>query len=283
MSDLIETIGKSIIQHGSGNDRVYLMKLHPDDAPDIVERLDTLAASGGYSKIFAKVPSWSAGRFVAADYALEAAIPAFFPEGAAACFMGKFFTPARGQEGHAELVRQVLAAAGAEVSAYRPAPLLEGFYVRKASEGDVEAMAEVYRKIFATYPFPIQDPAFLRTAMNGTTVFFGVWEGERIAALSSAEIDESSRSAEMTDFATLPEYRGHGLALHLLRLMEDAVKSRGIRSLYTIARSYSFGMNITFARNGYNFGGTLINNTNIFGKLESMNVWHKALSEHIRA
>jgi putative beta-lysine N-acetyltransferase len=82
----------------------------------------------------------------------------------------------------------------------------------------------------------------------------------------------------MTDFATLPEFRGHGLALHLLQLMEEVVQSRGIRSLYTIARSYSFGMNITFARNGYSFGGTLTNNTDIFGELESMNVWHKCMS-----
>jgi len=37
-------------------------------------------------------------------------------------------------------------------------------------------------------------------------------------------------------------------------------------------------MNITFARNNYSFAGTLINNTNISGQIESMNVWYKALS-----
>ncbi|MDD2310679.1 MAG: hypothetical protein PHH91_13970, partial [Desulfuromonadaceae bacterium] len=42
--------------------------------------------------------------------------------------------------------------------------------------------------------------------------------------------------------------------------------------------AYSFGMNITFARDGYSFGGTLTNNTNISGSLESMNVWYKTLS-----
>jgi putative beta-lysine N-acetyltransferase len=277
MSDVIEILGRSIIQHGPGNDRAYLMKLHPDDAPGIVEHLDRLAASGRFSKVFAKVPAWCAGRFVAAGYEMEAAIPAFFPEGAAACFLGKFFTLSRRQERHPELVRKVLEAAGAEMSACLPAPLPEGFAVRKAHEGDTEAMAAVYRKVFATYPFPIQDPGFLQNAMRGSTVFYGVWEGDRIAALSSAEIDHTSQSAEMTDFATLPEYRGHSLALHLLQLMEEEVQIRDIRSLYTIARSYSFGMNITFARNGYDFGGTLTNNTNIFGKLESMNVWHKTL------
>jgi len=277
MSDKLETIGRSLVQHGPGNDRVYLMKLHPGDAPDIVGRLDGLASSRGYSKVFAKVPAWCAGRFIAAGYEQEAAIPAFFPDGAAACFLGKFFSVSRRLEREPELVKKVLAAAGAEMSASRPAPLPAGYAVRLARPGDTGGMAAFYRQVFATYPFPIHDPAFLRSAMQEGTIFFGAWEGEKIAALSSAEIDPPSRSAEMTDFATLPEYRGHGLALHLLQLMEEAVQSRGIRSLFTIARSYSYGMNITFARNGYRFGGTLTNNTNISGRLESMNVWHKAL------
>jgi hypothetical protein len=45
--------------------------------------------------------------------------------------------------------------------------------------------------------------------------------------------------------------------------------------LYTIARAISVGMNITFARCGYDFGGTLVNNTQIAGRIESMNVWYK--------
>ncbi len=53
--------------------------------------------------------------------------------------------------------------------------------------------------------------------------------------------------------------------------------SRGIRTAYTIARAVSYGMNITFARCGYQYGGRLVNNTDIAGSLESMNVWYKTL------
>lgn len=39
---------------------------------------------------------------------------------------------------------------------------------------------------------------------------------------------------------------------------------------------YSFIKRIvTFARNGYTFSGTLLNNTDISGSIESMNVWYK--------
>ena len=37
-------------------------------------------------------------------------------------------------------------------------------------------------------------------------------------------------------------------------------------------------MNITFARQDYVLAGTLVNNTNISGSLESMNVWYKSLA-----
>ena len=39
------------------------------------------------------------------------------------------------------------------------------------------------------------------------------------------------------------------------------------------------GMNITFAKHGYHYAGTLNNNTNICGRIESMNVWYKSLGE----
>ena len=55
------------------------------------------------------------------------------------------------------------------------------------------------------------------------------------------------------------------------------MKSSGILNAYTIARAISPGMNITFARLGYHYGGRLVNNTQISGGLESMNIWYKSL------
>ena len=81
----------------------------------------------------------------------------------------------------------------------------------------------------------------------------------------------------MTDFATLPSHRGRGLATHLLGRMDGAARTAGERVAYTIARAVSFGMNITFARRGYAFGGTLVSNTQIGGAIESMNIWYKVL------
>ena len=87
-------------------------------------------------------------------------------------------------------------------------------------------------------------------------------------------MDRASQNAEVTDFATLPEHRGKRLATHLLWHMERSLKAHGFITAYSIARALSAGMNVTFARMGYRFGGTLINNTDINGRIESMNVWY---------
>ena len=140
-------------------------------------------------------------------------------------------------------------------------------------------MAEIYRRVFATYPFPIHDPSYLEKTMRENVVYFGVWQEGKLIALSSAEMDQSAASAEMTDFATLPECRGQGLATSLLTRMEAEMRRRGMNTLFTIARAVSFGMNITFARCGYQYGGTLTRNTQISGCLECMNIWYKPLQD----
>jgi putative beta-lysine N-acetyltransferase len=96
-------------------------------------------------------------------------------------------------------------------------------------------------------------------------------------ALASAEIDHKNSNAEMTDFATHPDWRGHGLANLLLQYLEKELQLFEIKTSYTIARATSYGMNICFAQNGYSHSGTLVKNTQIAGGLESMNVWHRHL------
>ena len=273
MTDCIETVGSSLIQHGPVNDRVYLMKLARQDCPDIVGQLERLATDQGYSKIFAKVPSTVLELFLENGYELEATIPGFY-QSADACFLGKYYCHNRRLEPEPEQVRTIMKVARHQQPVREQQHLPGGFFCRIAEKSDVDMMAEVYRSVFESYPFPIFDPDYLREIM-GTTVFLGVWKGTELVALSSAEIDRKSRTVEMTDFATLPDYRGHGLALYLLQKMEQEMALRGIQSFYTIARAYSHGMNITFARNGYCYAGILTNNTNISGRLESMNVWYK--------
>jgi len=153
----------------------------------------------------------------------------------------------------------------------------DGLLLREAGPEDAESLAACYDTVFESYPFPIQEPAHLVEEMEGGTRFFTAWDGEHLVAASSMEPGGADGTVEMTDFATLPEYRGRKLATRLLAIMDHLGRMSGERVAYTIARARSYGMNITFARRGYRYGGTLANNTQISGTIESMNVWYRLL------
>lgn len=275
MTDTVEKWRSSLLQHGQYNNRVYLMKLAESDGQAIIPYLDQLAKTNGYTKIFAKVPGTLKYAFETNGYVQEAFIPQFYQLQESVCFMAKYLKAARKNDPNPERIKKVLETAKAKAATIDRVELAPQFSFHIATEADIPQMVAVYKKVFATYPFPIHDPQYLKTTMNRNIRYFVICQNEKIVALSSAEIDFEGRNVEMTDFATLPEYRGMGFALYLLYQMETVLKKTDIRCFYTIARAMSYGMNITFAKRGYKYSGTLVNNTNISGQLESMNIWYK--------
>ena len=275
--DHIENLDGALIQHGEYNRRIYLMDIGNADPEKLVSQLIVLAKERSYSKIFAKVPSSKSSPFLAIGFHQEAQIPLFFRGLEEVHFLGYYLRDSRKQEPDAQTLDDVLKMASSRQSNPIVKPLSKEFLVRRCVPADTEAMAKIYRAVFPTYPFPIHDPKYLRHTMDTHVEYFGIETVGQLVALSSAEMDKKSKNAEMTDFATLPEWRGHGFASHLLCKMEQTMKFKNIQLAYTIARAVSPGMNITFAKLGYIFGGRLINNTNISGQIESMNVWYKKI------
>jgi putative beta-lysine N-acetyltransferase len=277
MYDRIHTIGHSIIQHGPLSRRIYLMKLSPNDLPGIVRTLDELATTSGYTKIFAKVPSSDAGTFLARGYRREAIVPGLYDGTRDGLFMAKYLDESRARDPRDSEMRDILEAAIRKQDQGTGSEARREPSINTVSHADASEMSALYRQVFDSYPFPIHDPDYIRKNMLENIRYFCIREEGRIVSLASAEMDAESRNVEMTDFATLPDHRGSGHAVHLLARMEHEMAAIGIATAYTIARAMSPGMNITFAKLGYRYSGTLINNTNISGAIESMNVWYKHL------
>jgi len=279
MPDTMEIFGKSKVQHGHFNNRAYVMHLDPEDIPGIIPRLGALAEKNGYTKLVIRVPEYAKDSFVSAGYVIEATVPGFYAEKESALFMGKFLTPDRAVTHNPGLISDVLAVARAHAPAaeYRP-HLQRAYTLVQAGPDDARTIASLYRETFESYPFPIFDPGFIRQTMDEATRYFCVLHAGEIVAVTSCDINYRAKNAEMTDFATDLRYRGQGLAGCLLDAMERHLTDQGILLAYTIARATSYPMNVTFARAGYTYAGTLANNTNICGTMESMNVWYKRLA-----
>lgn len=279
MYDVIEKIGKSTIQHGKYNNRIYLMNLNMEDYPGILDKLNQLAIKRRYTKIFAKVPSLIVEAFEGAGYAKEATIPSFYSGNKDTCLVSKFLDNSRAKldkeskENISFNLKLAIRKQGKTSSIHKN----PNYQLRQLNKDDLDKLTNLYSNVFESYPFPIFEREYIEETMEENIVYFGVFYRNKLIAASSSEIDSKFENAEMTDFATDPNYSGNNLSLLLLQKMEIEMKKRGIKTLYTIARSFSPGMNITFAKQDYNYSGTLVNNTNISGQIESMNVWYKSV------
>jgi len=273
--DKIEEYEGAEIQHGPNNNRTYLMNLGNADPVGVVKYLHELCVQNSYSKAFAKVPSVKAVCFLAAGWNIEAMVPGLFDGVLDGLFLGRYYDPARREvePGHFEALCSMMNS----LSPQAPQPLPESLHTRGCTPEDTLKMSVLYSEVFERYPFPIHEADYLSSTMDAQVEYFGVWEGENLVALSSAEKNLEHSYAEMTDFAVSPDYRGLGLGLLLLSQMDTAMYTQGIKTVYTIARMRSKGMNATFLKAGYHYTGTLIRNTFISEGLESMNVYYKKL------
>ncbi len=271
--DKTEKIGQSLIQHGKDSDRIYLMKLHPSDAPSIIQVLFDLAHRHEYTKIVAKIPAIYYPSFLSADFQIEASVPGFYDGNENALFLGYYLDPNRRNF----KIKPVQSLGEILISEIRPPSneLPKEYSFRVLTQVDTLEMTSVFKTVFKSYPFQIFEQNYLKETMQNGVIYFGAFKNGRLKGISSAETDVANRNAEMTDFAVLPQARGKKLALHLLNHMQTYLKDCSYKTLYTIARLHSPSMNKTFMNMHYKYAGTLINNTQISGGIESMNVWYK--------
>lgn len=258
---------------------VYEFTLAGDHgAGEMIMTLTRKARARGLDKIWLKSESRWADAFLNAGMKLEASVPGYFRGKTPASFLSLYLSRERQtpSSGASEEWINRISIPGTKPE--EPRCLPDGVVLEWGRAEHCPDLARLYGKVFPTYPFPVFDQNYLLDTMRHGVYYVTAWHQGNLVAACSAEVDEVQENAEMTDFATLPEWRARGLASILLERLESRVRDKGIKCLYTIARSSSIGMNSVFARAGYGFRGVLINNCNISGGLEDMNVWSKLIA-----
>lgn len=255
------------------NRRIQVIGYRGDRLPGLAGELDARAREHGFDKVFMKARSDDREALEAAGMETEATIAGYF-DGDDAVVMARFLSEARRNRPHEDEERAIMDAITTRPPDDSLKPLPAGYRVLRATEDDAPELATLYEQVFASYPYPIHDPAYLAGTMASHIAYRIVRDASgAVVAAASAETDREHRNAEMTDFATLPSQRGLGLAQHLLQALEADMDTAGIPNLYTVARARSAGMNRVFYNRGYGFTGTLVNNCHIAGRFEDMHVW----------
>lgn len=169
------------------------------------------------------------------------------------------------------------------VQAIRSHPILERplalrLETESATRAQVGELATLYGATYRSYPTPVSSPAFLRRSIEGGNIYRFVRKAGQIVSAAAVEIDVRASAAEMTDCVTLPPARNLGLMSGLLENLEADLRARGIRTAFSLARAMSVGMNTVLHDLGYEFSGRMINNCQIDGSFEDMNLWTKTLA-----
>lgn len=244
-------------------------------AAQMLQALTEKAGAQNLDKLWLKSPPTWEKNFLQAGMQLEASIPGYYLGKEPALVFAKFLraerqTPANSRG--AGLIEKLTSCPVTGTGKKLPPARITFKWAQQKHCAD---LARLFSRVFSTYPFPVYDPDYIKHTMDNGTCYITAWHNGELAAASSAETNKPQKNAEMTDFATLPAWRGRGLANHLLSRMESRLFNEGYKCLYTLARSSSIGMNKVFAASGYSFNGVLINNCNISGDFEDMNVWSK--------
>lgn len=149
--------------------------------------------------------------------------------------------------------------------------------VRTACESDIPQMITLFSRVFITYPTPIFNKDYLKDTLNKQILFKVAEYNGQIIGAASADMDWENMNAEITDCATYPEYRGHGILMNLIIALEKDLKQKNYICLYSLSRAINPAINRTLAKLEYKYYGRLINNCHICGNFEDMNIWAKKL------
>lgn len=152
------------------------------------------------------------------------------------------------------------------------------FKVRTAGLEDVNDLAYLFDTVFKSYPTPMDNPEYIKNVIRSGKVIFKIAEwGNKVVSAASADLQPQLLNAEITDCATLEEFRGKGLLSELIYHLEILLQEKKYITLFSLSRSLSTGINIVLGKHGYLYSGRLINNCDIMGKFEDMNIWVKKL------
>ena len=245
----------------------------------VIKNTIDLCGKYGIGKILATVRETDRQAFFDHGFVQEAVIAGYF-QGETGYNVSFFYDQARAFSARIKEEDEIIAKAEEYWGQFSPLENSE-FIFRTGSREDAPDMAYLYDTVFKTYPTPMDNENYISGVIQDDLVLFKVAEyDKRIVSAASAELNKEFFNAEITDCATFMEFRGKGLLSELVYHLENLLQEKKYVTLYSVARATSPGINIVFSKHGYEYTGRQINNSNIMGKLEDMNIWVKRLAVH---
>ncbi|MTI49780.1 putative beta-lysine N-acetyltransferase [Sporosalibacterium faouarense] len=258
------------------NKRLKVVNYDGKNYRGMAQRIDFIAKENSFDKVFIKATSDDWEEFMAYGYILEG-IFKYYYNGEHGYCLSKFYTSSRRDSDTIEKENEIIEKLTNFKSNNDSVKLEKDYEIKIAKKEDIPKIVKLYDEVFKTYPIPLNNMNYVNTLMENDVLFMYIEHKGQIVSAASADMDTLHKNAEITDCATNNKHRGKGLMSIIINNLEKEMIKRDIVCLYSIARSVSFGMNKVFKKQGYSYTGRLINNCNICGKFEDMNLWVKKI------
>ena len=283
MSNAVDYGYNESLEIGHSNASVFVDKInkrlrltgYSGDLNEIAPALAEMAQKLALGKVIIFAPQKDSANLESSGYGCEGKITAYF-RGETAYVYTLFTDPQRKQSGYQQQEAELLNTINHSQPAARNLDLGD-LQIRTAGEKDIEKLLQLYSRTFKSYPSPLMEKAYMQQIMRRNVVFICAFNGNQAVSSASLEMDLENANAELTDCATLSQYRGRGLLQEIMNRLEDRAREIGLVVLYSLARAGSYGMNASLHKMDYNFEGKLVNNCHIGGRYENMNIWVKPL------
>ncbi|USK77591.1 putative beta-lysine N-acetyltransferase [Peribacillus frigoritolerans] len=264
------------LYHDHANQRLR-MDDYRGNIKKAIDRALAIAKEQGFTKVILKARNEDLSAALGQGFMLEGILSKYFKGNDAYC-MAFYLTDERRTSDFwvkEDMVIQDVTTVPRPIASQQ---IPDGYILRSATEKDAQELAKLYGAIFETYPTPMNDERYIKKVMEEGTIFSVIEYEGTIVSAASAEVNEMYHNAEITDCATIPQHRKHGFMKVLISALEQELFRKNIYCSYSLARSLSMGMNAVFHQLGYEYGGRLTKNCNIWDKYEDMNIWGKDLS-----
>jgi putative beta-lysine N-acetyltransferase len=244
------------------------------EAAELGEALLEAASEQGRGRVVVLAPITVEAGLRAVGYEREGLMPNFYCGQEDCAVLGAYPDAERSNLAQPEPVAKVAALLERRPeSSRRHAPV----ETRRAQVEDAPEVAALLADTFKQYPTPSGDPSYLAEAIEDGIPFRIVEQAGEPVACASADLIREAKTAELTDCATRPEYRGRGLMQFILEDLIDDLRALEYPTAFTLARAAIPGVNLAFLRLGFELRGTMPQSCRIGEGIEDMNIWSRAV------
>ncbi|APQ16818.1 putative beta-lysine N-acetyltransferase [Maribacter hydrothermalis] len=278
MFEIIENIGGALVYHGNMHKRIYFSENDNVDLDKLLLKMKDLAKKKQYEKILGKASEKGVNVLRSKGFTVEAKIPGLYN----GTIDGYFLAEYTNEERHSNDERisktiatvKTIAKAANKANSDSHFQMPDELTINKLSTVDFDTLEDLHKKAYKYHPHQIKNADYFSKLKDLNHQYYGLFQNGELLVSAILAVNSREYNVEIVDFVTHPDYRGQNLSYFLVQDIKKRMDKLGCKTIYTMVRSTSYGLNITFSKHGFILAGTLTNNCMVRDSMESMNVWY---------